>query len=128
VATGNDSLRIGHDPTVVEKDVDVVLGRQQGADISLQDEVGLNSPLDRLLDFGVDLVDQLANFLTDRLLPHGESIDVIVDSGILGPGQDRTLGHSRSRQLSHLKIQPILDDQLDADHGGVDIDESGVNG
>ena len=40
MAPGDDLLRVGHDRPVVEEDVDVVLRRQQRADVALQHEVG----------------------------------------------------------------------------------------
>src|SRR5262245_6794683 len=36
VAAGDNALGVRHDPAVVEKDVNVVLGREQGADVALQ--------------------------------------------------------------------------------------------
>src|SRR6266536_4331735 len=46
VAAGDDPLGIGDDAAVVEEHVDVVPGRQQGADVALQDEVRTVGALD----------------------------------------------------------------------------------
>jgi hypothetical protein len=53
VAAGDDPLGVRDDPAVVEEDVDVVLGRQESADVALEDEIRLDPPLDGLLDLGV---------------------------------------------------------------------------
>ena len=50
MAGGDDPLQVGDDAAVVDKHVDVVLRRQQGADIAVQDEVRLPAALDRLGD------------------------------------------------------------------------------
>jgi transporter family-2 protein len=78
----------------------VVLGGQQGGDVALEDEVGLDPALDRLLDLGLRLVDQRADAVADGLLPVGESIDVGVDAGV-----GLEIGHARrskpGSQLRH---------------------------
>src|SRR5437764_14510218 len=65
VAGGDDALGIRDDGAVVEEDVDVVLRRQQGGDVALQDEVGTVGALDGLGDLGVGGVDQIADFAAD---------------------------------------------------------------
>ena len=62
--------------------VDVVLGRKQGADVALQHEVRAHGSLDSLLDPGVCGVHQPAHLLADRLLPVGQPADVLVHPGI----------------------------------------------
>jgi len=44
---------IGHDATVVDEDVHVILGGEECADIALEDEVRLHRALDRLDDVWV---------------------------------------------------------------------------
>ena len=58
--------------------VDVVLGRKQGADVALQHEVRAHGSLDGLLDLGVCGVHQPAHLLADRLLPAGQLAGVLV--------------------------------------------------
>ncbi len=53
MTAGDGVLGVGDDGAVVEKDVDVVLGGQQRADIAVQDEVRAVTALDRLGDFRV---------------------------------------------------------------------------
>src|SRR5215217_3258512 len=66
VAAGDDPLGVGRDvAAVVQEDVDVVLGRQQSADVAFQDEVGLAGALDGLGDLGVGAMDQLAGVGAD---------------------------------------------------------------
>ena len=71
---------------VVEEDVDVILGRQQGADVALQHEVRTVGVLDRFSDLWVGGVDQIADLAADRLLPIGEGLDVGVNSWVCGVG------------------------------------------
>jgi hypothetical protein len=52
VAARHDAFRVGHDGAVVEEEVDVVLRREQGADVAVDDEVRAVPVLDRLLDLG----------------------------------------------------------------------------
>ena len=66
---GDDPFWVGDDAAVVEEEVDVVLGRKEGADVSLEDEVGLHRALDRLADLWVGAVDQVAELLAGVLLP-----------------------------------------------------------
>src|ERR1051326_697335 len=82
------------DGRVVDEDVDVVLGREQGADVALQNEVGPHRSLDRLLHFGVGGVHKLAHALADRLLPVGEPADVLVDARIGVHAHHRAAGTS----------------------------------
>ena len=88
VAGGDDRLRIRHDRAVVEEHVDVVLGRQQGTDVALQDEVRLPGSLDGLGDLGIGGVDQVADLAADGLLPVRQGIDVGVDARVRGVGHD----------------------------------------
>src|ERR1043165_807551 len=71
VPSGDNSFGIGHNGAVVEKYVDVVLGRQQGADVALKHEVGTVGALDGFAHVWVGGVDQLANLAADLLLPNG---------------------------------------------------------
>jgi hypothetical protein len=70
----DDSDRLRDDATVVEEEVDVVLRCEEGADVALEHEVGLYGALDRLDDFGVGGVDQVAELLADALLPIGSRL------------------------------------------------------
>jgi hypothetical protein len=71
VSGGDDSFRVGDDAAVVEEQVDVVFRCEEGADVALENEVGLYRALDRLRDFGVGGMDQVAELLGDVLLPFG---------------------------------------------------------
>src|SRR5450631_2675683 len=84
VAGGDDSLGIRNHGAVIEKDVDVVPGRQQSADVALQDEVRLDAALDGLGDLWVGAVDQVADLSADPPLPRGQCIDVGVDAAVRG--------------------------------------------
>src|SRR5947208_4682360 len=71
VAARDDSLWIGDDGAVVEKHVDVILRRQQRADVALEDEVWAVGALDGLAYLRVGGVDQIADLAADGLLPIG---------------------------------------------------------
>jgi len=64
----------------------MVLRREQRDDVALEHEVRLDGPLDRLLDLGVGLVDDVPNLPADPPLPVRQGIDVGVDTGILHVG------------------------------------------
>src|SRR4029453_19577327 len=81
-AAGDDPLGVGDDGAVVEEDVDVVLRRQQGGDVALQDEIGLPGALVGLDHLWVGGVDQVADLAADRLLPVGQRVDVRVDTRV----------------------------------------------
>jgi hypothetical protein len=83
VAGGDDALGIGDDRPVVEEDVDVILRREEGADIAVEDEIRLDRSLDRLLDVGVGLVDDVPDLAEDLPLPVGQAVQVVVDAWIL---------------------------------------------
>ncbi len=61
MTAGDDCLGVGNDATVVQEDIDVILGRQQGADVALQHEVRLAGALDGLGDVGIGGVDDIAD-------------------------------------------------------------------
>jgi hypothetical protein len=82
VTGGDDPFEIRHDPTVVEKQIDVVLRGEERARVPLQHEVGPHGPLDRLHQFRVGGVDHTAKPAADRPLPVGERVDVVVDTGV----------------------------------------------
>jgi hypothetical protein len=88
VAGGDDALGIGDDPSVVEKDVDVILCGKQRADVAFEHEVGLNLALNGLLDRGIGGVDKVADPVTDPLLPPRQWIDVGVDTRVLHVAHD----------------------------------------
>lgn len=73
---------------ILEKDVDVVLSRQQRADVSHKHEVRTAGVLDRLGHFWVGGVDQIAHLAADRLLPIGQGLDVGVNTWIGGVRDD----------------------------------------
>jgi hypothetical protein len=89
VASGDDSVGVRHDGAVVEKHVDVVLRRQQRADVALQHEVRELRALDRLLDRWIGSVHQRADLAADGLLPLGQRIDVGVNAWVGGGGDGR---------------------------------------
>ena len=82
VAAGDDSRRIRDDGAVVEKHVDVVLRRQQRADVALQNEVRTVGAFDRFGNLVVGRVDEIANLAADGLLPIGQGIDLGVNTRI----------------------------------------------
>ena len=61
----------------------MVPGGQQRADVAVEDEVGLDRPLDRLLDIGVGRVHEVADLAADVALPVGQRVEVGVDPGVL---------------------------------------------
>jgi hypothetical protein len=61
----------------------VVLGGEQGTDVSVQDEVGLDPALDRLVYLRVGGVDEIAYLVADRPLPVGKRVDIGIDAGML---------------------------------------------
>src|SRR6266700_2625211 len=77
VAGGDDAFGVGHDRAVVEEQVDVVLGGEQRADVSLEYEVGLHGALDRLGQLRVGSVDQVAQTLAKLPLPWWQRVDVV---------------------------------------------------
>jgi hypothetical protein len=66
-------IAIGDDGAVVEEHVDVVLGRQEGADVALQHDGRRDGALDGLNDPRARGVDRLADLAADRLLPLGQT-------------------------------------------------------
>src|SRR5262249_27384626 len=84
VPSGDNSFRIGDNRAVVEKDVDVILGGQQRADVALQHEVRMVGALDGFCNLWVGGADQLANLAADGLLPNGQGIDVGVNPWVGG--------------------------------------------
>src|SRR5438132_1034499 len=100
VAGGDDSLGIRDDRAVVEKDVDVVPGGQQGADVALQHEIWPVGALDCLGDLGIGVVDQIPARVADGLLPVGQGIDVGVHARVGGIGhRGSTLVRARAHGL-----------------------------
>jgi hypothetical protein len=62
----------GTDGAVTEEDVDMVLRRQQGGDVALENEVWTACALDGLGTLWVSGVDQIADLTADGLLPVGQ--------------------------------------------------------
>ena len=72
---------------VVDEDVEVVLGAEEGTDVAVEHEVGLDAPLDDLLDLRVGPVHQPTHGLGHLALPLGKRRDVRVDGRVaLAPG------------------------------------------
>src|SRR6266511_4421485 len=82
VPAGDDPLRIGNDRAVIQEDVDVILCRQQGADVALEHEVGTVPELDGLNHARVGSMDKLPNLTADRLLPARQRVNVGVNPGV----------------------------------------------
>ena len=80
MAGGDDALGIGNDRAVVEEDVDVVLRRQQRADVALQHEVRSVGELDGLDD--IDLAVILTGKTFDNGLLCSSVYSVVVDEAI----------------------------------------------
>ena len=59
VTTGDDPVRVGNDPAVVEEDVDVVFRGEERTNVALQDEVRTVTAFDRLFDFGIDTMGEI---------------------------------------------------------------------
>jgi hypothetical protein len=70
VPSGDTAFGIGDNRAVVEKDVDVVLRCQQGADVALKHEVRTVGALDGFGHVWGGGVDQRAHLAADGLLPH----------------------------------------------------------
>ncbi|MNY58069.1 hypothetical protein D3C86_1943620 [compost metagenome] len=77
-------MRIRDDAAVVHKHVDVVLRRKEGADVPVQDEVGLDGAFDGFLDGGIRGVDQVADLPANGLLPGRKHFDVAVHARVFG--------------------------------------------
>ena len=60
----------------------MVPGREQRADVAVEDEVRLHRALDRLLDVRIGGVDHAAQLRTELLLPLREAGEVAVDPGV----------------------------------------------
>ena len=67
---------------VVYKQVDVIFGRQQRADVAVEHEVRLNRTLNRLLNLRISGMDQIAEITTELGLPIRKPIDEYVDTTI----------------------------------------------
>ena len=82
VPASDNAFGVEDNCTVVEKDVDVVLGSKQGADIALQYKVGLACALDGFGNVGVGGVNEFADLFADCLLPIGERVNVIIHAWV----------------------------------------------
>lgn len=83
MARGGGPVRVGHE-RVVQEDVDVILRRQEGSDVALENEIRLDCSRDRLLDLGIGRKDQLANLAAYRLLSVGQGLDVRINMHVPG--------------------------------------------
>ena len=81
VALVYDAFRVGCDG-VVNKDVHVVFGTQQGDNVAVQRKVRLHAAFDFLAHFRVGLVHQLPHLAANGSLPIGQGINVIINSGV----------------------------------------------
>jgi hypothetical protein len=106
VTGGDDPFGIRHDPTVVEKQIDVVLRGEERARVPLQHEVGPHGPLDRLHQFRVGGVDHTAEPAAEVIAARaggrsgGLAADVLVLRHERGRGERGSLWHRRSRTRS----------------------------
>ena len=82
MAGGDDSRWVGGHSAVIEEDIEVVLGREQGADVALQYEVGTVGALDGFRDLWVGGVDQISNLAADHLLPTGQVLDIGINAWV----------------------------------------------
>src|SRR5262249_46733543 len=106
VPSGDNAFGIGNHRAVVEKDVDVILGRQQGADIAFKYEVRTVGALDGFGHIWVGGVDQLAHLAADGLLPIGQAIDISVNTWV------GSIGHYTSSLFNQLyRMDQPLDQQ-----------------
>ena len=104
MAGRDDPLRIGDDGAVVHEHVHVVLGREQRADVAVEDEVRLDGSLDRLLDVGIGGMHKVPHPRADLLLPLGKPVEVGVDPGVLDVRHAITLRFGTCRRASTLKV------------------------
>jgi len=58
----------------------VVLGGEKGTHFALEDEIGLDAPLDRLLDVGIGLVDEVPDPFEDLALPVGQGSEEALEA------------------------------------------------
>src|SRR5260221_6533567 len=77
----DDALGIRCDG-VVDKDVDMVPGGEQRANVAIQREVWPVGALDSLGEVRVGGMHQIPHAAANVLLPVGERIDIVVDTGI----------------------------------------------
>src|SRR3954451_19854082 len=94
VTRGDESVRVRNDAAVVYEHVHVVLRREQGADVPVEEEVRPNRPLDRLDDLLVGGVNDLTDLAADLLLPLRERVDVGVDPRVPGVAHAETLARA----------------------------------
>src|SRR5215813_13269893 len=79
VSAGDDAVWVGHDPAVVQEDIDPVLSRQQRTDVAFERKVRLARALDGLHQLRIRGMSQVADLTADGLLPLGQTFDVGVD-------------------------------------------------
>lgn len=84
MSAGDDPVRIGDDAAVVDEDVDVILGREERANVAVKHEVRELGALDGFDHLWVGGVDEVANLATDCFLPRGERDDIGVNARIVG--------------------------------------------
>ena len=82
VPRGDDALWIRHDCAVVQKDVDVILGAHERANVAVHHKVGILAALDGFANRGVNAMDQLAHLAADALLPLRQPCDIGVDARV----------------------------------------------
>src|SRR5829696_10169684 len=83
MSRGDDPLGVGNDPAVVQEDVDMILRREQRADVPFTHEVGPHFALDRLLDPRIGGVNEVTHPVANLLLPGGQGTDIRVDARVL---------------------------------------------
>ena len=93
VSAGDDVVGVRDDQAVVEEQVDVVLGGEEGAHVAVEREVRLNAAFDGLFDVGFGFVDEIAQLTADVALPVREGAEVGVDSRVA-----RVVTHCSTRQ------------------------------
>lgn len=71
MAARDDAVWVGHNRAIVQEHIDPLLGRQQGADVSVKREIRQARALDGLDDVRVSGVNQAPNLLADGLLLRG---------------------------------------------------------
>src|SRR6266700_1101732 len=91
VAGRDDPFGVRNDPAVVHEHVDVVLSGQQRADVSVEHDVGLPGPLDRLGDLGIGGMNEFPDLPADFLLPSWKCVDIGVDARVIGVGHRVTV-------------------------------------
>src|SRR5262245_6853482 len=79
VSASDDAVWVGHDPAIVQEDIDPVLSRKQRTDVAFERKVRLARALNGLHQLRIRGMSQVADLTADGLLPLGQAFDVDID-------------------------------------------------